>query len=212
VRSSFFNTLEWRTDPIVYRPAAQAFATIDNPSATSFGFSLHIRSDRPLTLAEVRDAARSVSSRPAVTEIQRVSDLVGIATRQPAMRMRLLVSFSIVTLLLAAIGVYGVVSQSVAYRLREVAIRIAVGAAPIRIVATMTRGALVTGFAGVCVGVAAAFVLSRTLEALLYGVRSRDRWSFVAAGLALLAVTLVAAVIPVLRAIRVDPASVLRAE
>jgi putative ABC transport system permease protein len=70
----------------------------------------------------------------------------------------------------------------------------------------------VTGFAGVCVGVAAAFALSRTLEALLYGVRSRDRWSFVAAGLALLAVTLVAAVIPVLRAIRVDPASVLRAE
>jgi putative ABC transport system permease protein len=212
VRSSFFNTLEWRTDPILYRPSDQAFATVDNPTATSFGFFLHIRSDRPLSLAAVRDAARLVSSRAAVTEIQRVTDAIGVATRQPALRMTLLSGFSIASLLLAAIGVYGVVSQAVAHRLREVAIRIAIGAAPLGIIATITRGAFLTGVAGLAIGVIAALMLSSTLKALLYGVQSRDLLSFVIAGSALLLVTLLAAVIPALRAVRVDPVNVLRSE
>jgi predicted permease len=212
VRSSFFNTLEWRTDPILYRPSEQAFSTIDNPSATSFGFFLHIRSSRALALAEVRNAAGSVSSRAAVTELQRVSDAIAIATRQPALRMRLLFTFSVVSLLLAAIGVYGIVSQAVAYRRREVAIRIAVGAAPMGIVATVTRKALVTGIAGLMVGLFAAFMLSSTLEAILYGVRARDLLSFGVAGMGLLGVTTIAALIPARRAVRVDPVSVLRAD
>ena len=212
VRSSFFNTLEWRTDPILYRPSAQAFSTVDNPSATSFGFVLHIRSSRALSLGEVRNAAASVSSRAAVTELQRVADAIGIATRQPALRMRLLFAFSIVSLLLAAIGVYGIVSQAVAYRRREVAIRIAVGAAPLAIVATVTRRVLVTGIVGLIVGLLGAFMLSSTLEAILYGVRSHDLLSFGVAGVSLLAVTAIAALIPARRAVRVDPVSVLRAD
>jgi predicted permease len=212
VRSSFFNTLEWRTDPILYRPASQAFSTVENPTATSFGFILHIRSSRALSLSEVRNASASVSSRAAVTELQRVSDAIGIATRQPALRMRLLFAFSIVSLLLAAIGVYGIVSQAVAYRSREVAIRIAVGAAPRIIVATVTRRVLLTGVVGMIAGVVAAFMLNRTLEAILYGVQSRDVLSFAVAGLALLGVTAIAALIPARRALRVDPVSVLRAD
>jgi len=212
VRSSFFNTLEWRTDPILYRPTEQAFASVDDPSAAGFGFFMHIRSERPLTLAAVRDAARVVNSRAAVTEMQRVTDAIGIATRQPALRMRLLFAFSLVSLVLAAIGVYGIVSQAVAYRLREVAIRIAVGAAPLGVITMLTRGVFVTGLAGLGFGVVAALMLSNTLEALLYGVQSRDLLSFVVAGLSLLVVTLFAAVIPALRAVRVDPVSVLRAE
>ena len=139
VRSSFFNTLEWRTDPILYRPAAQAFSTVDNPSATSFGFILHIRSNRPLSLAEVRlPPARSVR----VPRSRSCSVSLTRSRSRPdsrRLRMRLLFAFSIVSLLLAAIGVYGVVSQAVAYRRREVAIRIAVGAAPLGIIATVTR-------------------------------------------------------------------------
>ena len=212
VRSSFFNTLEWRTDPILYRPSAQAFSTVDDPSATSFGFSLHIRSTRPVTLALVRDEARSVSARAAVTEMQPVADAIAGATRQPALRMRLLAGFSVASLLLAAIGIYGMVAQAVASRRREVAIRVAVGAAPLRIVATITRGAVITGAAGLGAGVIAALLSSGALEALLYGVRSRDLLSFAAAGAALLAVTALAAVIPACRAIRVDPVSVLRTE
>jgi len=212
VRASFFNTLEWRTDPIVYRPAEQAFATVISPAASMFGFNLHIRSDRPLTLAAIREQARAISPRAAVTSLDRVPDLVTVATRQPALRMRLLAGFSIASLLLAAIGVYGVVSQAVASRLREIAIRIALGAAPSRVVSRMTRGMLFTGAAGVAVGVCAALLLGDTLEALLYGVRSRDVPSFVVSGAALLVVTAAAALIPAFRAVRTDPAKVLRAE
>ena len=212
VRSSFFNTLEWRTDPILYRPSAQAFSTVNDPSATSFGFNVHVRSNRALTLEEVREAARSVNPRAAVTEMQQVADAIVIATRQPALRMRLLAAFSLGSLLLAAIGVYGMVAQAVAYRRREVAIRIAVGAAPLGIVVTITRGAVITGAAGLGVGIAAALFLSGTLEALLYGVRARDLFSFAAAAAALVAVTALAALIPAWRAIRVDPVNVLRAE
>jgi ABC-type antimicrobial peptide transport system permease subunit len=80
------------------------------------------------------------------------------------------------------------------------------------IVATMARGAFVTGVAGLGIGVVAALMLSSTLEALLYGVRPHDLLSFVVAAVALLVVTLLAAVIPALRAVRVDPVNVLRAE
>jgi len=212
VRSSFFNTLEWRTDPILYRHSAQAFSTVDNPSATSFGFNVHIRSNRALSLADVRAAASSVSSRAAVTELQRVADAIAIATRQPALRMRLLLALSIVSLLLTAIGVYGIVSQAVAYRRREVAIRIAVGAAPMGIMATVTRKVLVSGVAGLIAGGLAALMLSSTLEAILYGVRSRDLLSLGVAGVALLGVTTIAALIPAHRAVRTDPVTVLRAD
>ncbi len=131
-----------------------------------------MRSNRALSLADVRAAASSVSSRAAVTELQRASDAIANATRQPALRMRLLFALSIVSLLLAAIGVYGIVSQAVAYRRREVAIRIAVGAAPMGIIATVTRKVLATGLAGLVAGGLAAFMFSSTLEAILYGVRS----------------------------------------
>jgi predicted lysophospholipase L1 biosynthesis ABC-type transport system permease subunit len=196
----------------VYRPSTQAFATVISPAASMFGFNVHVRSDRPLTLAAIREQARAISPRAAVTGLDRVPDLVTVATRQPALRMHLLVGFSFASLMLAAIGAYGVVSQAVASRLREIAIRIALGAAPSRVISSMTRGVLLTGIAGLAVGMCAALLLGRTLETLLYGVRSRDVSSFAVSGAALLLVTAVAAVIPAFRAVRADPVKVLRAE
>ena len=212
VRSTFFNTLEWKADPIVYRPAAQAFRSLSNPTATSFGFKLHIRSTSPLTMAEVQNAAVSAGPRVSVTELRTVSEMVSAATKQPAFRMTLLLSFAAISLLLAAIGVYGLVSQAVTQRLREVAIRLALGAEPVGLVATITRRALAAGLAGLALGALASLILGQTLEALLYGVRPRDLVSFFAAALALIAVTAAAATIPALRATKVDPMQVLRGD
>ena len=212
VRSTFFNTLEWRADPIVYRPAAQAFRTLSNPTATSFGFRLHVRSTRPLTMPEVRHAVLSASPRASITELRTVSELIADATKQPAFRMTLLFWFALVSLLLVAIGVYGLVSQSVTQRLREVAIRLALGAKPLALVATITRRALIAAIAGLGFGAIASIMLGRALEALLYGVRPRDFVSFAAAAAALMAVTAVAAMIPALRATNVDPTRVLRGD
>jgi predicted permease len=212
VGSSFFNTLAWRVDPIIYRPATQAFASAaNNPSATSFEFHLHVRADRALTITDLRTAAATVSVRSAVTEVRRVPDLVADATRQPAFRMTLLFGFAALSLLLATIGAYGLVSQTIAHRLREIAIRLALGAQPQRVAATLIRRIIIAGIAGVSLGAVVAIALGRVLQTLLYGVGSRDTASFVIAALALLCAIVVAALIPAARVFRVDPARVLRA-
>jgi putative ABC transport system permease protein len=212
VRSTFFNTLEWKADPIVYKPADQAFSTFSNPTATSFGFKLHIRADRQIPIGAVRDAVIAVSPHAALTELRTVSDMIGEATRQPAFRMTLLFWFAAASVLLAGIGVYGLVSQAVTQRIRELAIRSALGAGPAQLVAAIVFRALATAAAGLVIGGVGALTLGRTLEAVLYGVRPRDVLSFISAGAVLLAVTAIAALVPALRATRVDPATVLRAD
>jgi predicted permease len=212
VRSTFFNTLEWQMDPIVYRPASQGFNRLSNPTATSFGFQLHIRSDHPLTMADLRTTAAAVNPGAAVTELRTASDIVQEATRQPAFRMMLLAGFATVSLLLAAIGVYGLVAQAVIQRRREVAIRLALGARPSEVIVTVSRPALTATVAGFGLGIPAAIMLGHVLETLLYGVQPHDIWSFVTAGTVLLGAAAFAAFFPALRAARVDPVKVLRGD
>ena len=210
VRTTFFNTLEWRTDPIVYRPATQAFARLTNPETTSFTLWVHVRADRPLPAAEIRDAALAAGPRAAVIDFQRVPDMVAVSTRQPTFRMTLLLWFCGASLLLAAIGVYGLVTQAVTERMREIAIRIALGAHPRVVMTTFVRRALAAGVAGLAIGIGVALMLAQTLQSLLYGVRMGDTASLMVAGVLLLAVTGVAAWVPALRATRVDAVNVLR--
>jgi ABC-type antimicrobial peptide transport system permease subunit len=158
----------------------------------------------------VRDTALAASPSAAVLSVQSVADLVALATKQPTFRMTLLLWFCGGSLLLAAIGVYGVVTQAVTERLRETAIRIALGAHPHVVMATFVRRALTAGLAGLAIGVAMAMALARTLESLLFGVRASDAVSLAFAAVVLLAVTGVAAWVPAMRATRVDAVHVLR--
>jgi hypothetical protein len=210
VRTTFFNTLEWRTDPIVYRPSAQGFGRLDNPETTSFTLWVHIRADRSVPATEVRDAAFAAGPRAAMIEFQRVADMVAVSTRQPTFRMTLLLWFCGASLLLAAIGVYGLVTQAVTERLREIAIRIALGAHPRVVMAAFVRRALTAGVIGLAIGVGLAMTLAQTLQSLLYGVRTGDAASLAIAAVLLLAVTGFAAWVPALRATRVDAVNILR--
>jgi predicted permease len=211
VRTTFFNTLEWRTEPMVYRPVTQSLSQPASLSATHLTVWVHIRADRLLSAEELRDEAAAAGPRAAVLSVQRVPDLVAGATKLPTFRMTLLLSFCGVSLLLAAIGVYGVVTQAVAERRREIAIRLALGAEPHIVTTSFVRTAVVTGGAGLMIGVALSIVSARTLESMLYGVRASDAISLASAGVLLLAVTSLAAWVPALRATRVDAAEVLRA-
>jgi predicted permease len=210
VRTTFFNTLEWRTDPIVYRPATQALARPTNPETASFTLWVHIRAERPPTAAEVREAALASGPRAAVIELQQVSDLVAVSTRQPSFRMSLLLWFCAVSLLLAAIGVYGLVTQAVTERLREIAIRIALGAHPRVVIGAFVRNAMAAGVVGLAIGIGLVVTFAQTLQSLLYGVRTGDAGSLAIAAVLLLAVTGVAAWVPALRATHVDAVNVLR--
>jgi len=113
-------------------------------------------------------------------------------------------------LMLGAVGIYGVISQFVSRRSREWSIRVALGLAPARVVSHVVgHGASLVGV-GIVVGIAGAAAMTRLLSTFLYGVRSTDPMSMAAAAIALLAVGVIAALIPALRAGRTDPALVLR--
>lgn len=125
---------------------------------------------------------------------------------------RLLSIFAGMALLLAVIGVYGVMAYSVAQRTREVGIRMAIGADTPSIVRLMLRQGLLLGLTGTLLGVALALAVSRFLAAFLYGVSPFDPLTFIAFSTILLGAALLAAAIPALRAARVDPLVALHAE
>jgi putative ABC transport system permease protein len=210
--SVFFNTLEWQTNPIVYVPASQGFASITNPERRTFGLSLHVRSSRPLALAEIRRAAASVDSRVAITAMEAAETSVAKATQQPRFRMTLLAWFSIASLLLTAVGVFGLVAQNVERRAREIGIRVALGARAMLVVRVVARGAIATAAVGALAGCVAALALGGALTSVIYGVDARDPASMGFAVAVLLGVALLAAVVPALRATRIDPIQVLRSE
>ena len=155
-RSAFFNTLEWVTNPVVYLPAPQAFDAIRDPTVRSFPLHLQIESDAPLSVADVRRAVAELNTRVAVMETRPAANVIAAAVRQPAFRMWLLGGLALVSLLLAAIGVYGIVSQRVAHRTREIGIRLALGAAPGRVGVAVTIRTLLTVAVGAVCGCAAA--------------------------------------------------------
>jgi ABC-type antimicrobial peptide transport system permease subunit len=126
--------------------------------------------------------------------------------------MMLLGSFAGLALVLASVGIYGVMSYAVAQRTREIGIRTALGASPRGIVSMLLREGLALAAVGAVIGAIGAAVLTKLLNAFLYGVTARDALTFVATPLVLAAVALAACYVPARRALRVDPSEALRYE
>jgi len=126
--------------------------------------------------------------------------------------MFLLSIFGATALVLAGIGIYGVVAYSVTQRYREIGIRLALGAARRDVLRMIARGALQLAAAGVVCGIVGGIALTRLMSTLLYGVSPTDLRTFAAVGGLLVAVTLAAAFVPARRASRVDPIITLRYE
>jgi ABC-type antimicrobial peptide transport system permease subunit len=125
--------------------------------------------------------------------------------------MFLIAGFGMVALVLSVVGIYGVISYSVAQRMRELGVRVALGAQRGDIMALILRDGTVLAVAGIAIGLAAAYWLTRYLQALLYGVGSTDVKTYVGGALVLGSVALIASYIPARRATRVDPLVALRA-
>jgi putative ABC transport system permease protein len=126
--------------------------------------------------------------------------------------MALLAGLALSAAVLAAVGVYGVVTYSVTRRTGEIGIRMALGADRRLTFRDVVRGALRRVLAGVLIGCAAAAVLGRWLQSLLFGVSPVDALTYLAGGLALVLIGLAAASLPALRASRIDPVRALRQE
>jgi len=159
--------------------------------------------------------------RTLVHEIDPLLALANVRTMEAVMSESLLgqralagliTVFAALALLLAAVGIYGVMSYSVAQRTNEIGIRIALGAQPAQVLRWVLQNAMVLVVVGLVLGVGGAFALNRSLQGMLYEVSSADPLTFVGVALVILAVALLASYLPARRATRVDPLVALRTE
>src|SRR6266513_3121368 len=167
----------------------------------------------PMRLAaSVRDAIWSVDKDQTVADIDTMEHIVAGAVARQRFSMLLLGLFAVLALLLASVGIYGVMSYSVAQRTHEIGVRIALGARPgVVLQMTIKQGLKLVG-AGMILGLAAAFLLTRLLASLLFGISATDPITFFGISLVLLAVAILASYLPALRATKVDPIIALRAQ
>jgi len=143
---------------------------------------------------------------------QTLEDLLGTSVAPRRFNMMLLAIFAGVALVLAAVGLYGVMSYSVSWRIHEIGIRMALGANRADVLRLVVRQGMTMTAAGVALGLIGAFLLSRVLRSLLYGVTPTDPLTFAGVSTVLLTVALLACLIPARRATRVDPIVALRTE
>ena len=147
-----------------------------------------------------------------VTQMQTMDDVVAGANARPRFTLVLLATFAVVALVLAAVGIYGVISYAVSRRTHEIGVRVALGATPGTVVRLVIgQGMRVVG-AGVVVGVIGALLVTRLMTNVVYGVRVTDPITYVGVATLLSVVALVASYIPARRATRIDPLVAMRTD
>ena len=175
-------------------------------------FAVRTDADPAAIATSVRSVVRQLDEAATVDNIATMDQIVSNAMSRPRLYAVLLGIFAAVAMVLAAIGIYGVLSYLVAHRAREIGIRMALGAQRFRVVALVLRQTAVLTVVGVVVGVIGAAALSRYLEGLLFGLTPLDVTTFVAVVVMFAAVAMLAAYVPARRATRVNPLVALRAE
>ena len=163
-------------------------------------------------LPAVRAIMRELDRDQALTHIATLDAVIRDATAPRRFNLQVVGLFAALALGLAILGIYGVISESIAQRIPEIGVRMALGAAPSDIVRmVLSHGASLVGL-GLILGVAGAYALKRAMSSLVFGVPVTDPFVYVAGCACLLAVALVACAIPAMRAARIDPVVALRNE
>jgi predicted permease len=168
--------------------------------------------DPHLSIAAITEQLRLASGGFPVAHIRTMDEIMGRSTARQSFNMMLLTIFGAVALALAAVGIYGLMAYSVAQRTQEMGIRMALGADRTRIRKLVVWQGMRLALAGVAVGIAAAFGLTRLIASFLFHVKPWDPAVFVSATLILTAVALLAVWLPAARASKVDPMQALRSE
>jgi putative ABC transport system permease protein len=189
----------------MYRPMAQTFM---------FPMAFVVGTDGdPLQLAAaVRQAAYAVDPTIPVAELQSLEALLARSLGRPRLLTTLLSVFAAVGLLLTVVGVYGVVAYWVRRGEREFGIRLALGAGPTRILGSVVGQGAVYAVVGIALALPIAFVLTRLMSSVIYGVSARDPLTFAVLPAAVFGATLAATYLPARRAARVDPSTTMRVE
>jgi putative ABC transport system permease protein len=158
----------------------------------------------------VRKQARIANPSAVISNVVTLNQIVADSIAEPSYRFRLIAAFSALSLLLAALGIYGVFSYTVAQRTREIGIRVALGAQPADVARLILGRVLRLSLAGVALGLLGTVLLARWISSLLFGVSAIDPLTLAGSCLLLAAASLAAGYLPARRASRVDPLVALR--
>jgi predicted permease len=202
---NFFRPMSWEETPTVFRPLSQ-----DPPSRVYL--TLRTLTDRPAPAAAIQRQLAALDNNVPIGEVQTMNQRLSRKLSYPNLRAIILAAFAGLALLLAAIGLYAVLSQLIAQRTQEFGVRMALGAQGIDLLKLVIREGMVLTFAGLAGGLMIALSLTGLLGSLLYGVKPTDPLTLAGVSLLLVVVTLLATYIPARRASRVDPMVVLRYE
>lgn len=192
----------------MYRPYDQ----LSTPAPFGMAIVLRSRTDPETLAASVRREVEALHGGQPVFDVSTMDQLLRESLARRRLSMMLMASFAGVALLLAAVGIYGVMSYSVAQRSHEIGIRVAVGCSPGRVLRFVLSEAAWITVLGVCLGLAGSLWLTRFVASLLYNTQSYDPLSMISASALLVAIGLLAGIVPAYRASRVDPIAALRAE
>ena len=200
--------------PEVYLAALQNREYLGNAESHMAYITLVVRTagDPGAFTPIVMDTVWSFDRNLPISEVFTMDAVVADANAQPRFEMMLLGVFAVVALILAAVGIYGVMSYSVSRRTHEIGIRISLGASRTDVMKLVVRQGMVLALTGSAAGIAGALLLSRLMIKLLYGVQPTDPTTFVGVAMLLILVALAASYIPARRATRVDPMVALRYE
>lgn len=167
----------------------------------------------PLSLsAAVRSAVLAIDPDQPVTDVRTMEQHLSDSVTRTQLTMLLLAVFSGMAMLVATVGLYGLIAYSVAQRTQELGIRLALGAAPGSVLRMVLRQGLALAILGVLIGLGGALALTQFMRSLLYGVSTTDGWTFAACASFFILIALVASYIPAWRAARLDPKEALRRE
>jgi predicted permease len=199
-----------------YEPLTQAVSdNLGNPIVRFFSeVNVIVRSERPApaVMGELSTALRRLDPELAISNVQPVVEIVDDSVKSQRFSTTLLTVFATVALLLAALGIYGVLANVVAQQTKEIGVRLALGAASSSVLWLVLRRALTMSGIGVAIGLAGAVGLTRVMSGLLYEVQPHDAVTFVGALVGLALLVLLASLVPAWRASQVDPIVALRVE
>ena len=190
----------------IYQPSVQ----IDHFEAPNF--IARTQGNPAIMIPALRRAIWSVDKNAPINDVYTMDQIVSDSVAEPRYQAVLLGSFGALGLILAMVGIYGVISYSVTQRTREIGVRMALGAQPATVLRMVLREGMFLASAGIIVGIAGALALGRVLQSLLFEIKPTDPVTFIGVSIALALVAFAACYIPARRAMRVDPMVALRCE
>jgi predicted permease len=202
--------LELEVRPEYYVPFDQLSQAL--PWAPPQDLAVRASGNPSALAADIRTAVWAVDAQQPVTGVKVLSEFLDDDLAPRRFQTQLIGGFAVLALLLASLGVYGVLSYAVSQRQREIGVRMALGAGPWEILRLVTRQGMAPTLIGVAIGFITAYGLSNLISQLLYGITPHDTVTFAAAAAVLLVVALLACWIPARRASRTDPLTALHYE